>query len=64
MNNKLEETNLLINTIADVANDPGSFSADTIRETTRTAALLDIAKSLAIIADNTTVIAEHFKKGE
>jgi len=59
--NKLEETNLLINTL-DVFNDSGFASGEAVKETAKTIALLDIAKSLAIIADNTTIIVEHFKE--
>lgn len=51
---KLEETNLMINTLNEAFNNPEIFGEDTVRDTTRTAALLDIAKSLAIIADNTS----------
>jgi 16S rRNA G966 N2-methylase RsmD len=58
---KLAETNLLINTL-DVFNDSGLVSGEAVKETAKAVALLDIAKSLAIIADNTSIIVEHFKE--
>lgn len=59
---KLEETNLMITTIMEMYKDKGGFAVGEIRETAGVTALLDIAKSLAIIADNTTIIAEHYKE--
>lgn len=59
--NKLEETNLMINAIS-AFNDSGLANNEDIRKTSESAALLDIAKSLAIIADNTSIIVEHFKE--
>lgn len=59
---KLEETNLMIITIMETYKDKGGFAEADIREAVRTTALLDIAKSLAIIADNTTIIAERYKE--
>lgn len=57
---KLEETNLMINAL-DAFNDSG-FSGEAIKETGKLVALLDIAKSLAIIADNTNIIVENLKE--
>lgn len=51
---KLEETNLMINSLDELFKNPGIFREGDVREAARTAALLDIAKSLAIIADNTS----------
>lgn len=51
---KLEETNSMIEAVAEMYADKGGFAEADIREAVRTTALLDIAKSLAIIADNTT----------
>lgn len=60
---KLKETNLMINTV-NAFNNSGLVSGEAIKETAEAVALLDIAKSLAIIADNTTTIVEYFRKGE
>jgi len=60
---KLEETNLMINTL-DAFNDSGLVGWEAIKEAVETAAPIDIAKSLAIIADNTSIIVEHFKEGK
>ncbi len=59
--NKLEETNLMINALS-LFNDSGLVSREDINENAKAGALLDIAKSLAIIADNTSIIVEHFKE--
>lgn len=51
---KLEETNLMIEAVSELINTADVFSTNSTREAVRTTALLDIAKSLAIIADNTS----------
>lgn len=51
---KLEETNLMLTTIMEMYKGKGGFADTDIREAAKTTALLDIAKSLAIIVDNTS----------
>lgn len=65
--NELKKTNEMIKTankINKIIPEPGAYNDDVIRERTRTAALFDIAKSLAIIADGITTQNEHIEKIE
>lgn len=57
---KLEETNLVINSV-NAFNNSGLVSGEAIKQAAEAVALLDIAKSLAIIADNTSIIVEYFR---
>lgn len=62
--NELEKTNEMFKSVKEKIREPGPYNDDAIRERTRTAALLDIAKSLAIIADEITTQNEHIEKIE
>lgn len=62
--NELEKTNEMFKSVKEIIREPGPFNEDAIRERTRTIALLDIAKSLAIIADGITTQNEHIEKIE
>jgi methyl-accepting chemotaxis protein len=61
---ELVETNEMFKSVKEIIREPGPFNEDAIREQTRTAALLDIAKSLAIIADGITAQNEQIEKIE
>ncbi len=61
---KLEETNEMIKAANKLLNTPREHSGIAINEAVRTVSLLDIAKSLAIIADGITDQNEQMEKIE